>query len=106
MGAHVPILCAPTTARCVLPGKGMRGHGSRRPRRSLRACSEARAPGCLVHPFAIQTLAPASIDTCALRGMRRGEFSAGGAPQRAIVKTVYDSAAAETCPGSPGRAGA
>ncbi|HYN59901.1 MAG TPA: hypothetical protein VET87_10135 [Rubrivivax sp.] len=51
-------------------------------------------------------MAPASIDTCALRGMRRGEFSAGGAPQRAIVKTVYDRAAAETCPGSPGRAGA
>jgi arsenate reductase len=104
MGAHVPIPCARITARCV-PRNGMRDHWPRNPRRDLRARSAARTPGCQVHPLAIEALAHAGIDPCALRRMRWGEFSADGVPPLAIVKTVYDSAAAETCPVSPGRAG-
>jgi arsenate reductase len=69
------------------------------------AHSAGSAPSGRINPFAIEALAHAGIDTAAFRSKSWDQFSADGAPPLAIVITVCDSAAAETCPVFLGRAG-
>jgi arsenate reductase (thioredoxin) len=104
MTAHVLILCTHNSARSVL-GEGMLGHWARKLGRDVLAHSAGSAPSGRINPFAIEALAHAGIDTAAFRSKSWDQFSADGAPPLAIVITVCDSAAAETCPVFLGRAG-
>jgi arsenate reductase len=104
MTAHVLILCTHNSARSVL-GEGMLGHWARKLGRDVVAHSAGSAPSGRINPFAIEALAHAGIDTAAFRSKSWDQFSADGAPPLAIVITVCDSAAAETCPVFLGRAG-
>ena len=104
MTAHVLILCTHNSARSVL-GEGMLGHWARKLGRDVAAHSAGSAPSGRINPFAIEALAHAGIDTAAFRSKSWDQFSADGAPPLAIVITVCDSAAAETCPVFLGRAG-
>jgi arsenate reductase len=101
---HVLILCTHNSARSVL-GEGMLGHWARKLGRDVVAHSAGSAPSGRINPFAIEALAHAGIDTAAFRSKSWDQFSADGAPPLAIVITVCDSAAAETCPVFLGRAG-
>jgi len=104
MTAHVLILCTHNSARSVL-GEGMLGHWASKLGRDVVAHSAGSAPSGRINPFAIEALAHAGIDTAAFRSKSWDQFSADGAPPLAIVITVCDSAAAETCPVFLGRAG-
>jgi len=64
----------------------------------VKAHSAGSAPSGRINPFAIEALQNAGIDTAACRSKSWDEFSHDGAPPLAIVITVCDSAAAETCP--------
>ena len=64
----------------------------------VKAHSAGSAPSGRINPFAIEALQGAGIDTSTYRSKSWDEFSADGAPPLAIVITVCDSAAAETCP--------
>jgi arsenate reductase (thioredoxin) len=64
----------------------------------VKAHSADSSPSGRVGPLAVEMINHAGIDTSAYRSKRWGEFSRDGAPPRAIVITVCDSAAAEACP--------
>ena len=97
MTTEVLILCTHNSARSVL-AEGMLGHLAQRLGKDVRAHSAGSAPSGRVHPFALQALAGAGIDTRHFRSKSWDEFSRDGAPPLAIVITVCDSAAAEPCP--------
>ena len=97
MTRHVLILCTHNSARSVL-AEGMLNHWATRLGRDVRAHSAGSAPSGRVNPFALEALANAGIDTTAYRSKSWDEFARSGAPPLAIVITVCDSAAAETCP--------
>lgn len=94
---HVLILCTHNSARSVL-AEGMLNHWARRLGKDVRAHSAGSAPSGRVHPFALDALHNAGIDTTGCRSKHWDEFSAEGAPPLSIVITVCDSAAAEPCP--------
>jgi arsenate reductase len=97
MTLHVLILCTHNSARSVL-AEGMLNHWAGELGRDVRAHSAGSAPSGRVNPFAIEALDSAGIETRGLRSKGWDEFSRDGAPPLAIVITVCDSAAAETCP--------
>jgi arsenate reductase len=104
MTQHVLILCTHNSARSVL-AEAMLGHWALQLGRDVRAHSAGSAPSGRIHPFALEALHAAGIETSTLRSKSWDEFSAAGAPPLAIVVTVCDSAAAETCPAFFGAAG-
>jgi len=97
MTTHVLVLCTHNSARSVL-AEAMLNHWAGRLGRDMRAHSAGSAPSGRVHPQAIEVLNRAGIDTAACRSKSWNEFGRVGAPPLAIVITVCDSAAAETCP--------
>lgn len=105
MTTHVLILCTHNSARSVLC-EGMLNHWAARLGLDVKAHSAGSAPSGRLNPFAIETLQHAGIDTSAYRSKSWDEFSRDGAPPLAIVITVCDSAAAETCPVFFGATGA
>ena len=94
---HVLILCTHNSARSVL-SEGMLNHWAAQLGVDVKAHSAGSAPSGRLNPFAVEALQGAGIDTSAYRSKSWDEFSADGAPPLAIVITVCDSAAAETCP--------
>ena len=94
---HVLILCTHNSARSVL-SEGMLNHWAARLGCDVKAHSAGSAPSGRLNPLAIEALQGAGIDTSAYRSKSWDEFSTDGAPPLAIVITVCDSAAAETCP--------
>ena len=97
MTTHVLILCTHNSARSVL-SEGMLNHLAGRLGLDVKAHSAGSAPSGRIHPFAVEALQAAGIDTSAHRSKSWDEFSLDGAPPLSIVITVCDSAAAETCP--------
>ncbi|MGS0753375.1 arsenate reductase ArsC [Roseateles sp. GG27B] len=97
MTTNVLILCTHNSARSVL-AEGMLNHLAARLGRDVRAYSAGSAPSGRLNPFALEALNKAGIDTAAYRSKSWDEFTADGAPPLALVITVCDSAAAETCP--------
>jgi arsenate reductase len=97
MTIHVLILCTHNSARSVL-SEGMLNHLAGKLGLDVKAHSAGSTPSGRIHPFAIEALQGAGIDTSACRSKRWDEFSQDGAPPVSIVITVCDSAAAETCP--------
>ena len=97
MTTHVLVLCTHNSARSVL-GEAMLNHWAARLGLDVKAHSAGSAPSGRVNPFAIEALNNAGIDTGNYRSKSWDEFSAAGTPPLAIVITVCESAAAETCP--------
>jgi arsenate reductase (thioredoxin) len=97
MTTHVLILCTHNSARSVL-AEGMLNHLAQRLGKDVRAHSAGSAPSGRINPFALDALAAAGVDTHGFRSKSWDEFSRDGAPPLAIVITVCDSAAAESCP--------
>jgi arsenate reductase len=100
MTTHVLILCTHNSARSVL-SEGMLNHLATRLGRDVQAHSAGSAPSGRINPYAIQALNAAGIDTSAYRSKSWDEFTTlttPDAPPLAIVITVCDSAAAESCP--------
>jgi len=97
MTTHVLLLCTHNSARSVL-SEGMLNHLAGKLGLDVKAHSAGSAPSGRINPFAIEALQGAGIDTSTYRSKSWDEFSADGAPPLAIVITVCDSAAAETCP--------
>jgi arsenate reductase (thioredoxin) len=97
MTAHVLILCTHNSARSVL-GEAMLNHLAARLGKDVRAHSAGSAPSGRINPLAIEVLRGAGIDASDCRSKSWDEFSRDGAPPLAIVITVCDSAAAESCP--------
>ncbi len=94
---HVLILCTHNSARSVL-AEGMLNHWAARLGCAVKAHSAGSAPSGRINPLALEALHQAGVDTQGYRSKSWDEFSAAGAPPLAIVITVCDSAAAETCP--------
>ena len=97
MTTHVLILCTHNSARSVL-SEGMLNHWAAKLGLDVQAHSAGSTPSGRINPFALEALQGAGIDTGAYRSKSWDEFSRDGAPPLAIVITVCDSAAAETCP--------
>ena len=97
MTTHVLILCTHNSARSVL-AEGMLNHWAGKLGRDVRAHSAGSAPSGRINPLALAVLNHAGMATGACRSKSWDEFVADGAPPLAIVITVCDSAAAETCP--------
>ena len=97
MTTHVLILCTHNSARSVL-AEGMLNHWAGKLGRDVQAHSAGSAPSGCINPLALAVLNHAGIATGTCRSKSWDEFSADGAPPLAIVITVCDSAAAETCP--------
>ncbi len=76
----------------------MLNHWAARLGRDVQAHSAGSAPSGRINPFAIEALKNVGIDTTGYRSKSWIEFSADDAPPLAIVITVCDSAAAESCP--------
>ena len=104
MTTHVLILCTHNSARSVL-AEGMLKHWANQLGRDVQAHSAGSTPSGRINPFALEALNLAGIATSAYRSKSWDEFSTDGAPPLAIVITVCDSAAAETCPVFFGGAG-
>lgn len=101
MTTHVLILCTHNSARSVL-AEGMLNHWGKALGRDVRAFSAGSAPSGRVHPYALEVLGNAGIETFGLRSKSWDEFTARDAPRMRVVITVCDSAAAEQCPHWPG----
>ncbi|WP_322011182.1 arsenate reductase ArsC [Paraburkholderia sp. J12] len=101
MTTNILILCTHNSARSVL-SEAMLNHWAHKLGKDVRAFSAGSAPSGRIHPFAIEALTRAGIDTQGYRSKSWDEFVANGAPQMRIVITVCDSAAAEACPFWPG----
>ena len=97
MTTHVLILCTHNSARSVL-SEGMLNHLAARLGKDVRAHSAGSAPSGRIHPFAIEALRHAGVETSGYRSKSWDEFSHEGAPPLSVVITVCDSAAAESCP--------
>ena len=105
MTVHVLILCTHNSARSVL-AEGMLNHWAHKLCRDVQAHSAGSAPSGRINPFALEVLRNAGVDMSAARSKSWDEFSTEAAPTLAIVITVCDSAAAETCPVFHSAAGA
>lgn len=101
---NVLILCTHNSARSVL-AEGMLNHWAKRRARRVQAFSAGSSPSGRVHPFALEALRKAGIDTSGLRSKTWDEFAAPDAPPLSLVITVCDAAAAEPCPVFFGGAG-
>jgi arsenate reductase (thioredoxin) len=101
MTTNVLILCTHNSARSVL-SEGMLNHWARRLGKDVRAFSAGSAPSGRIHPYALEALGEAGVDTAGYRSKSWDEFTEPGAPEMRIVITVCDSAAAEQCPYWPG----
>jgi arsenate reductase len=97
MTIHVLILCTHNSARSVL-AEGMLNHWAQRLAKDVRAHSAGSAPSGRVNPLAIEALRSAGVDATGFRSKSWDAFTSPTAPPLAIVITVCDSAAAETCP--------
>jgi len=104
MTTHILILCTHNSARSVL-AEGMLNHWARQLGRDVRAYSAGSAPSGRVNPFALEVLGAAGVDTAGYHSKSWDEFASSDAPPLAIVITVLaivitvcDAAAAETCP--------
>jgi arsenate reductase len=97
MPTHVLILCTHNSARSVL-SEGMLNHWARKLGLDVRAHSAGSAPSGQLNPFALEALTQAGVDIVGCRSKSWDEFTGPDAPPLAIVITVCDSAAAETCP--------
>ena len=97
MTTHVLILCTHNSARSVL-SEGMLNHWANRLGQDVRAHSAGSEPSGRINPFALEALRNAGVDTEGFRSKSWDEFTMDTAPPLAIVITVCDSAAAETCP--------
>ncbi|MFT3953216.1 MAG: arsenate reductase ArsC [Piscinibacter sp.] len=97
MTVHVLVLCTHNSARSVL-AEGMLNHLATALGRDVKAHSAGSTPSGRINPFALEALAHAGVDTSGCRSKSWDEFGREGAPPLAIVITVCDSAAAETCP--------
>ncbi len=97
MTTHVLVLCTHNSARSVL-SEGMLNHWAGKLGKDVKAHSAGSAPSGRLNPFALEALQNAGVDTAGYRSKSWDEFSQDGAPPLAIVITVCDSAAAETCP--------
>ncbi|MBU6257827.1 MAG: arsenate reductase ArsC [Burkholderiales bacterium] len=104
MTTHVLILCTHNSARSVL-AEGMLNHLARKLGKDVRAHSAGSAPSGRLNPHALEALDRAGVDTRGYRSKSWDEFSRDGAPPLALVITVCDSAAAETCPAFFGGSG-
>jgi arsenate reductase len=104
MTSHVLILCTHNSARSVL-AEAMLNHWAARLGKPVRAHSAGSAPSGRINPFALEVLRDAGVDTTGCRSKSWDEFARAGAPPLAIVITVCDSAAAESCPVFVGGAG-
>ena len=104
MTTYVLILCTHNSARSVL-AEGMLKHWASQLGRDVQAHSAGSTPSGRINPFALEALNLAGIATSAYRSKSWDEFSTDSAPPLAIVITVCDSAAAETCPVFFGGAG-
>jgi len=104
MTTHVLILCTHNSARSVL-AEGLLNHLAHKLGKAVKAHSAGSAPSGRIHPFALQALQQAGVDTRGLRSKSWDEFSTPAAPPLSIVITVCDSAAAEACPVFFGGAG-
>jgi arsenate reductase (thioredoxin) len=98
---NVLILCTHNSARSVL-SEGMLNHWAKKLGKDVRAYSAGSAPSGRIHPFALEALTKAGIDTDGYRSKSWQEFAQPGAPEMRLVITVCDSAAAEQCPHWPG----
>ncbi len=105
MTFHVLILCTHNSARSVL-AEGMLKHWAQKLGRDVQAHSAGSAPSGRINPFALEVLRNAGVDMSAARSKSWDEFSAEAAPLLAVVITVCDSAATQTCPVFHGAAGA
>jgi arsenate reductase (thioredoxin) len=101
MTANVLILCTHNSARSVL-AEGMLNHWAKKLGKDVRAFSAGSAPSGRIHPYALDALKEAGVDTTGTRSKSWDEFVGPAAPLMRIVITVCDSAAAETCPYWPG----
>ena len=97
MTTNVLILCTHNSARSIL-AEAMLNHLAMESGKDVRAYSAGSAPSGQVNPLALESLANAGIDTAGCRSKSWDEFTLPTAPPLAIVITVCDSAAAETCP--------
>jgi len=104
MTTHVLIVCTHNSARSML-AEAMLAHWAAKLGKDVKAHSAGSAPSGRIHPFALEALDRAGVDTTGLRSKGWDEFCIEGAPPLSIVITVCDSAAAEPCPlflGGPG----
>lgn len=105
MTTHVLILCTHNSARSVL-AEAMLDHLAAQRGRDVKAHSAGSAPSGRVNPLALDVLQAAGVGTDGLHSKDWTVFSRPDSPPLAIVITVCDSAAAETCPVFFGAAGA
>ena len=101
MTTNILILCTHNSARSVL-GEGMLNACATRLNVDVRGYSAGSAPSGRIHPYALEALANAGVETRDFRSKSWDAFMQAGAPAMRIVITVCDSAAKETCPVWPG----
>lgn len=97
MTIDVLFLCTHNSARSIL-AEAMLNHLARRLGKDVRAHSAGSSPSGGVNPFAVEALKNAGVATSGLRSKSWDEFTHADGPPLAIVITVCDNAAAETCP--------
>lgn len=79
MTTHVLILCTHNSARSVL-AEALLNHWARRLGRDVQAHSAGSAPSGRIHPFALEALQRAGVDTTGCRSKSWDEFMAPTAP--------------------------
>ena len=97
MTCNILILCTHNSARSVL-AEAMLNHWAHKLGVDVKAHSAGSAPSGRINPLALEVLHKAGIRTSGCHSKSWDAFSGAGAAPLAIVITVCDSAAAETCP--------